>query len=46
MTTETLKISDGTIMEITRVPDIDDETWGEVRGVAKNQMDDDRVLCS
>ena len=38
MTSETLKISDGTIMEITRVPDIDDETWGEVRGPTRWTM--------
>ncbi|CAE7441667.1 AKR2B [Symbiodinium natans] len=29
--TETLKISDGTTMEITRLPDIDDATWAEVK---------------
>ena len=26
---ETLKINDGTTMQITRLPDIDDETWAE-----------------
>ena len=31
MATETLKISDGSSMEITRVPDLDDETWAEVK---------------
>ncbi|CAE7369247.1 Mbd4, partial [Symbiodinium pilosum] len=31
MATETLKISDGTTMEICRLPDVDDETWAEVR---------------
>jgi len=29
--TETLKIADGTTMEITRLPDIDDATWAEVK---------------
>jgi len=28
---ETLTISDGTTMEITRVPNVDDETWQQVR---------------
>merc|ERR1712137_1112590 len=31
MGTETLKISDGSTMEITRVPDVDDATWAEVK---------------
>merc|ERR1719159_2182168 len=30
-TSETLNISDGTTMEISRVPDIDDATWAEVK---------------
>eukprot|EP00439_Symbiodinium_sp_Y106_P073454 s1099_g13.t2 len=30
-TKETLKIADGTTMEITRLPDIDDATWAEVK---------------
>ncbi|CAK9078350.1 unnamed protein product [Durusdinium trenchii] len=30
-TTETLTISDGSTMEITRLPDIDDATWTEVK---------------
>jgi len=30
-TSETLKISDGTTMEITRIPDVDDATWAEVK---------------
>jgi len=29
--TETLTISDGSTMEITRIPDIDDATWAEVK---------------
>lgn len=32
MAMETLNISDGTTMQITRLPDIDDETWGEASG--------------
>merc|ERR1719159_2087440 len=30
-TSETLNISDGTTMEIARIPDIDDATWAEVK---------------
>ncbi|CAE7884684.1 PNKP [Symbiodinium microadriaticum] len=30
---ETLKIADGTTMEITRLPDIDDATWAEARNI-------------
>ena len=33
MSTETLKINDGTTMEIARLPDIDDATWAEARGL-------------
>mmetsp|Transcript_37425 Transcript_37425/g.60307 ORF Transcript_37425/g.60307 Transcript_37425/m.60307 type:complete len:269 (+) Transcript_37425:52-858(+) len=36
---ETLKISDGTTMEIARVPDIDDETWAEVKAYVEGNPD-------
>lgn len=39
MSTETLKINDGTTMEIARLPDIDDATWAEARGLVS-------VCCS
>jgi len=35
---ETLKISDGTTMEITRLPDIDDATWEEVKAYVTGNL--------
>lgn len=46
MSTETLKISDGTSMEITRVPDIDDETWGEVKKYVESNPETAKALQS
>eukprot|EP00416_Gambierdiscus_australes_P042212 CAMPEP_0171096218 /NCGR_PEP_ID=MMETSP0766_2-20121228/43904_1 /TAXON_ID=439317 /ORGANISM="Gambierdiscus australes, Strain CAWD 149" /LENGTH=42 /DNA_ID= /DNA_START= /DNA_END= /DNA_ORIENTATION= len=37
--TETLKISDGTTMQITRVPDVDDATWEEVKAYVEGNPD-------
>jgi len=41
---ETLRISDGTTMEITRVPDIDDATWAEVRQYVEGNPDTAKAL--
>eukprot|EP00438_Fugacium_kawagutii_P029397 Skav223378 [mRNA] locus=scaffold2634:99353:102100:+ [translate_table: standard] len=44
MAMETLNISDGTTMQITRLPDIDDETWGEVRSYVEANPDTAKAL--
>ena len=44
MTAETLKISDGSSMEITRVPDIDDETWAEVKAYVEANPETAKAL--
>ena len=36
---ETLNINDGTTMQITRLPDIDDETWAEVKSYVEANPD-------
>jgi len=41
---ETLSISDGTKMEITRVPDIDDATWAEVKQYVEGNPDTAKML--
>ena len=46
MATETLKISDGTTMEICRLPDVDDETWAEVRAYVESNPDTAKSLKS
>jgi len=38
-TSETLKISDGTTVEITRIPDVDDATWAEVKQYIESNPD-------
>jgi len=42
--TETLKIADGTTMEISRLPDIDDETWAEVKQYVESNPDTAKSL--
>jgi len=37
--TETLKINDGTSMEITRIPNVDDATWAEVKQYIEGNPD-------
>merc|ERR1712137_352536 len=44
MGTETLKISDGSTMEITRIPDIDDATWAEVKQFVEGNPDTAKSL--
>mmetsp|Transcript_31837 Transcript_31837/g.59868 ORF Transcript_31837/g.59868 Transcript_31837/m.59868 type:complete len:265 (-) Transcript_31837:271-1065(-) len=44
MATETLKISDGTTMEIARLPDVDDSTWAEVRAYVESNPDTAKSL--
>ena len=46
MATETLKISDGSSFEITRVPDIDDETWAEVKQYVEQNPETAKALQS
>jgi len=46
MATETLKISDGTTMEICRLPDVDDETWAEVRAYVEGNPETAKSLKS
>jgi len=41
---ETLKISDGTTMEITRIPDVDDATWAEVKQFVEGNPDTAKAL--
>jgi len=41
---ETLRISDGTTMEITRIPDIDDATWAEVKSYVEGNPDTAKAL--
>lgn len=41
---ETLKISDGSTMEITRLPDIDDATWAEVKQYVQSNPDTAKSL--
>jgi hypothetical protein len=42
--TETLKISDGTTMEISRLPDLDDATWSEVKQYVESNPDTAKSL--
>mmetsp|Transcript_21664 Transcript_21664/g.51508 ORF Transcript_21664/g.51508 Transcript_21664/m.51508 type:complete len:267 (-) Transcript_21664:70-870(-) len=44
MTTETLNISDGTTMEIARLPDVDDQTWAEVKAFVEGNPDTAKTL--
>ena len=46
MATETLSISDGSRMEITRVPDLDDETWAEVKAYVEQNPETAKALQS
>ncbi|CAE7702376.1 CARNS1 [Symbiodinium sp. CCMP2456] len=46
MATEVLKISDGTTMEICRLPDVDDQTWAEVRAYVEGNPDTAKTLKS
>merc|ERR1719498_489881 len=41
---ETLRISDGTTMEITRIPDVDDATWAEVKQYVEGNPDTAKAL--
>mmetsp|Transcript_81299 Transcript_81299/g.146751 ORF Transcript_81299/g.146751 Transcript_81299/m.146751 type:complete len:269 (+) Transcript_81299:118-924(+) len=41
---ETLNISDGTTMEIARLPDIDDATWAEVKAYVEGNPDTAKSL--
>mmetsp|Transcript_37656 Transcript_37656/g.70232 ORF Transcript_37656/g.70232 Transcript_37656/m.70232 type:complete len:270 (-) Transcript_37656:263-1072(-) len=42
--TETLKISDGTTMQIARLPDIDDNTWSEVKAYVEGNPETAKAL--
>eukprot|EP00438_Fugacium_kawagutii_P001014 Skav231344 [mRNA] locus=scaffold1905:28861:30126:+ [translate_table: standard] len=44
MSTETLKIKDGTTMQITRVPEIDDATWDEVKKYVEGNPETAKAL--
>ena len=44
MAAETLNVSDGTTMQITRLPDIDDETWAEVKDYVEKNPDTAKAL--
>ena len=44
MAMETLNISDGTTMQITRLPDIDDETWAEVKKYVETNPDTAKAM--
>eukprot|EP00438_Fugacium_kawagutii_P013813 Skav210604 [mRNA] locus=scaffold234:65601:66426:+ [translate_table: standard] len=46
MAMETLNISDGTSMQITRLPDVDDETWAEVRSYVEANPETAKALQS
>jgi len=41
---ETLNIKDGTTMEITRIPDVDDATWAEVKAYVEGNPDTAKAL--
>jgi len=41
---ETLKISDGTTMQITRIPDVDDATWAEVKAYVEGNPETAKAL--
>ena len=41
---ETLNISDGTTMQITRLPDIDDKTWAEVKKYVETNPDTAKAM--
>eukprot|EP00440_Ansanella_granifera_P023184 gb/GFBE01025177.1/.p1 GENE.gb/GFBE01025177.1/~~gb/GFBE01025177.1/.p1 ORF type:complete len:268 (+),score=97.02 gb/GFBE01025177.1/:1-804(+) len=43
---ETLKISDGTTMEICRLPDLDDATWSEVKAYVEGNPETAKSLQS
>mmetsp|Transcript_49995 Transcript_49995/g.159910 ORF Transcript_49995/g.159910 Transcript_49995/m.159910 type:complete len:269 (+) Transcript_49995:77-883(+) len=42
--TETLTISDGTTLNITRIPDVDDETWAQVKSYLQDNPDAARAI--
>mmetsp|Transcript_136348 Transcript_136348/g.423681 ORF Transcript_136348/g.423681 Transcript_136348/m.423681 type:complete len:268 (-) Transcript_136348:64-867(-) len=42
--TETLTISDGTTMDITRIPGVDDATWAEVKAYVEGSPDTAKAL--
>ena len=42
--TETLKISDGTTMQIARLPDIDDSTWSDVKSYVESNPETAKAL--
>eukprot|EP00413_Alexandrium_margalefii_P049555 CAMPEP_0204609570 /NCGR_PEP_ID=MMETSP0661-20131031/60999_1 /ASSEMBLY_ACC=CAM_ASM_000606 /TAXON_ID=109239 /ORGANISM="Alexandrium margalefi, Strain AMGDE01CS-322" /LENGTH=132 /DNA_ID=CAMNT_0051621259 /DNA_START=48 /DNA_END=443 /DNA_ORIENTATION=- len=42
--TETLTISDGTTMDIARIPDVDDATWAEVKAYVEGNPDTAKAL--
>jgi len=42
--TETLNIADGTTMEISRLPEIDDQTWAEVRQYVESNPETAKTL--
>jgi hypothetical protein len=44
MASETLRISDGTTMEITRIPEVDDATWAEVKQYVECNPDTAKTL--
>lgn len=44
MATETLRICDGTDLEISRVPDVDDATWEEVKTFLQGNPDTAKAL--
>ncbi|CAK9053843.1 Ankyrin repeat domain-containing protein 2B, partial [Durusdinium trenchii] len=44
MATETLNVSDGTTMQIARLPDIDDETWAEVKDYVEKNPETAKAL--
>ena len=46
MTTETLKINDGTTMEIARLPDVDDATWAELKAYVEGNPETAKTLQS
>ena len=42
--TETLKISDGSTMEIARLPDVDDATWAELKAYVEGNPETAKTL--
>ncbi|CAJ1405816.1 unnamed protein product [Effrenium voratum] len=44
MATETLKINDGTTMEIARLPDVDDATWAELKAYVEGNPETAKTL--